>query len=360
MENKDLLKAFDSYNDFERKSYFTLMYNCLASELLLEVPMKPSKEHMETSVELIGLNKPEFQVIFKNWKTEDSSNTELGSDYPNQILFKHISDKKTVWVSLLEETLFVEFLYDCTVKKTEDWVINANHKLRQSYGLNKTPTFKVLSRNKGDFVTNEVRFDDIGIDIDSNYNDDFKDVDINIQRSFETLGSGLILFYGVPGTGKTSYIKNLIAKHPDSNFIFVQNEFIKNLLEPDFISFLLKQRNSILIIEDAEKVLTTRTHLKDDSFVSTILQLTDGLFSDYLNIKIICTFNISLSKIDSALLRKGRMIAKYEFKPLAKNKTKLLLNKLGIEDSNDELTISEIFNYNKPDYKEVIPKKIGF
>ncbi len=360
MNKVDLLKAFDSYQDFDRKAYFTLVFNTLASELLLEVPMRPSRENMEASLELIGLKAPEFITLYKNWDTEDSSNADFSKDYPHRILFQSSSSSKLIWVSLGGETLFVEFLYDCNDLKSEKWIIDANHKLRQTFGLNRTPTFKVLSNKKGEFVTSEVRFENVEADIESNYNDDFKAVDEKIHDSFDSLGSGLILFYGVPGTGKTTYIKSLISQYPDSNFIFVQNEFIKHLLEPNFISFLLKQRNSILIIEDAEKVLATRTHLKEDSFVSTILQLTDGLFSDYLNIKIICSFNISLSKIDTALLRKGRMITKYEFKPLERDKTRRLLSKMGIEGKYTELTISEIFNYNESDYQEPKPKKIGF
>lgn len=97
------------------------------------------------------------------------------------------------------------------------------------------------------------------------------------------------------------------------------------MLHPDFISFLLKHQNAILIIEDAEKVLMSREQMNENSVVSTILQLTDGLFSDYLNIKIICTFNTSLDKIDKALLRKGRMIAYYEFKALIPEKANEIL-----------------------------------
>ena len=124
----DLLKAFDSYQDFERKAYFTLVFNTLASELLLEVPMKPSKENMEASIELIGLKAPEFVTLFKNWNTEDSSNADFSKDFPHRILFQSSSSSRLIWVSLAGETLFVEFLYDCNDSKSEKWVIDANHK----------------------------------------------------------------------------------------------------------------------------------------------------------------------------------------------------------------------------------------
>jgi hypothetical protein len=48
-----------------------------------------------------------------------------------------------------------------------------------------------------------------------------------------------------------------------------------------------------------------------------------------LNLQIICTFNTDLTNVDEALLRKGRLIAKYEFKALAEQKSQALSNDLG-------------------------------
>lgn len=356
----DLLKAFDSYNDFERKSYFALVFNSIASELLLETPIVSSKKNIDQVLNILRFDDREFNTVFKNWTTEDSNNADFSKDYAYQYLLKSENQKCLVWISMSDETLYIEFLYDCTDSELEQWIIETNHKIRQKFGLSRTPTFKVLTKKRNGFGTEEVSFENQIIDVKANYNDDFYEVDRKITESFETLNSGLILLYGVPGTGKTTYIKNVISKYSSLNFIFVQNEFIKHLLEPDFISFLLKQRNSILIIEDAEKVLTARSQFKEDSFVSTILQLTDGLFSDYLNIKIVCTFNISLSQIDKALLRKGRIIAKYEFKQLDQAKTKSLLATMGISGEKEELTISEIYNYNNEDHQAKDSNRIGF
>jgi ATP-dependent 26S proteasome regulatory subunit len=95
--------------------------------------------------------------------------------------------------------------------------------------------------------------------------------------------------------------------------------------------------------------------------VSTILQLTDGLFSDYLNIKIICTFNTNIERVDKALLRKGRMIANYEFKPLSKEKTNKILKARGYTVTDKEMVLADIFNLNKKDFEHSAnSKKIGF
>ncbi|KAB1160491.1 AAA family ATPase [Tenacibaculum aiptasiae] len=356
----ELLKAFDSYNEFEKSSYFTLMFNSIASTLSLEINLEESKENIEKVLQILNLKNGDYELVFKNWNTEDSNNADFSSDFPYQFLFKSISNKCIIWISLEYETLKIDFYYDCKDSNLEKYIINQNHKVRSELGMPKTPTFKVLTKDAGGFETEDVGTEKIELDIAKNYNSDFVTEYEKIQKAIKSKQSGLILLYGKPGTGKTTLIKGLISKNNKANFIFVQNEFVNNLLDPDFISFLLKQRNSILIIEDAEKVITSRENLKQESVVSTILQLTDGLFSDYLNIKIICTFNTSLSKIDNALLRKGRIISKYEFKDLEINKTNELLNSLNFENSNKALPLSEIYNQDEENYSNLKLKKIGF
>jgi ATP-dependent 26S proteasome regulatory subunit len=106
----------------------------------------------------------------------------------------------------------------------------------------------------------------------------------------------------------------------------------------------MENLNSILVIEDAEKILTSREDEKN-SAVTTLLNLTDGLLSDCLNIQIICSFNTDISRIDSALLRKGRLIAKYNFKPLAVKKANALARSLGLNSHFSEPTkLTDIYN----------------
>ncbi len=355
-----LLKAFDSYNDFERTSFFTLSFNELSSVMSFKTPLEESKENITKVLDLIELEENNYEIIFKAWNTEDSSNADFSKDFPFQLLYKSNHKKCLIWITLERDTLDVEFLYDCKDETLEQWVIDMNHKLRQTLGLSKTSTFNVLIKSHSHFDVEDVKTENLDLDIKSNYNDDFENTHNTISEAIASKQSGLILLHGIPGTGKTTYIKSLISNHNNLNFIFIQNEFVNNLLDPDFISFLLQQRNAILIIEDAEKVLTSREQSNQNSVVSTILQLTDGLFSDYLNIKVICTFNTSLSKIDTALMRKGRMIAMYEFKALTLEKTNNLLTTLKLKNTDKGLTISDIYNYTDANYNNLERNKIGF
>jgi hypothetical protein len=76
--------------------------------------------------------------------------------------------------------------------------------------------------------------------------------------------------------------------------------------------------------------------------------MTDGLLNDMLNLQIICTFNVGLKKIDSALLRPGRLIARKEFKPLAELDANLLAQRLGIKHRFTKPTsLGEIYAMQK-------------
>ncbi|MEL7145872.1 MAG: AAA family ATPase, partial [Bacteroidota bacterium] len=320
----EIIDSFDSYRDFEASAYYTVCFDEISSLLSLVIPLEETKANMEEVLGIINLPSQELEIVFKNWNTEDAKNADFTKDFPYQHLFKSKEKKLILWLSLDSDGLSADFLYDCKDDELEQWVIATNHRLRSTLGEDRSPAFKVLSKSDGSFFTKKVKTKVFDLDMERMYNADFIEVDEIIRESLQIEKAGLILLHGTPGTGKTSYIKSLITQFEDKSFIFIQNEFVNELLDPSFVSFLLNHQNAILVIEDAEKVLTSREEANERSVVSTILQLTDGLFSDYLNIKIICTFNTSISKLDKALLRKGRMLANYQFGPLSAEKADVL------------------------------------
>ena len=198
------------------------------------------------------------------------------------------------------------------------------------------------------------------MNIEDNYNDDFAEIHKTIfNRLYRKNGKGLVLLHGKPGTGKTSYIRYLIFALK-KNVIFLPPNVTSSITDPSLLNILINNPNSVFIIEDAENIIVDREK-EGNSSVSALLNITDGLLSDCLNIQIICTFNTDISKVDSALLRKGRLIAQYEFKELEVEKANALSLKLGfVSNFNSPMSLTAIYNQDEKDFQQLKKNTIGF
>lgn len=182
--------------------------------------------------------------------------------------------------------------------------------------------------------------------VDTHYNEDFQEVHKKITENIAELRKGIILLHGAPGTGKSTYIKYLCSVN--DNIIYIPPDMSTSLTDPGFIPLLMENKNSILVIEDAENVLRTRSEYSSQA-VSNLLNLSDGILSDCLNIRMVCTFNTELANIDPALLRAGRLIAQHEFDALSVDKSDALMYSLHKKHATRPMTLAEIYN---PDVSE--------
>jgi hypothetical protein len=198
------------------------------------------------------------------------------------------------------------------------------------------------------------------LDIGLYYNDDFKDVDAIIRsRLNQSNDKGIVLLHGLPGTGKTTYLRHLIGGL-NKRVLFVSPSVAGNLMNPEFIDLLIDNPNAVLVIEDAENIIMDRKY-NNNSSVSNLLNISDGLLSDCLNVQIICTFNSALNLIDSALMRKGRLIARYEFGKLSVSKAQQLSNHLGLQQVIVKpMTLAEVANPDDKDFEVKKMNSIGF
>lgn len=198
------------------------------------------------------------------------------------------------------------------------------------------------------------------LDLNLFYEDDFKEVDEVIRKRLSKKNDkGIVLLHGLPGTGKTTYLRYLVGKIR-KRVLFLSPSVAGNLMNPDFIELLIDNPNTVLIIEDAENIIMDRKQ-NSSSAVSNLLNISDGLLADFLNVQLICTFNSSLTVVDSALMRKGRLIARYEFGKLGILKAQRLSYHFGFDGMiNKPMTIAELAN---PDEKEQAIEKtevLGF
>lgn len=181
------------------------------------------------------------------------------------------------------------------------------------------------------------------------YNDDFSKVHETIVNSLNKNESGLYLFHGSPGTGKTTYIKHL-SSLINRDIIYVPTGFVEYLADPSFLPALLHKKHSVLVIEDAEKALLARDPSDTSSVVSAILNITDGIMANVFNIAIIATYNSHRQSIDKALLRKGRLKVEYKFDKLAVEKTQKIMKKIGHKEKIEKpMSLADIYNHNSSD-----------
>jgi hypothetical protein len=202
-------------------------------------------------------------------------------------------------------------------------------------------------------------------DLDLNYGEDFSDISKKIIESLHENSSGLYMFHGLPGTGKTTYIKYL-ASVLKKDVIFFPTSFVDEITNPSILTLLKKKQDCILILEDAEKVLTKRNLSDQPSLVSTLLNMTDGILGDVLKLNVIVTYNCDRQDIDEALLRKGRLKAEYSFQGLTEKQAAKLIKKLDLNiKPRDNMTLADIY-YAESDeklignIKNLEKPKIGF
>ena len=198
------------------------------------------------------------------------------------------------------------------------------------------------------------------LDIDLFYEDDFKEVDAIIQKRLnQKKDKGIVLLHGLPGTGKTTYLRYLVGKIK-KRVLFLSPNVAGNLMDPDFIDLLIDNPDTVVIIEDAENIIMDR-RTSNSSSVSNLLNISDGLLADFLNVQLICTFNSSLTMVDNALMRKGRLIAKYEFGKLSIGKAQRLSDHLGLRNTIEQpMTLAEVTNQKDKEFAVRQVEVVGF
>src|SRR5690606_59389 len=254
----------------------------------------------------------------------------------------------------------VRFLYRKTELSKVEEIITTILKFKKRKQKQK-PEISLLVNTRNGIETKPFEITKPKLSIEDNYNEDFQAIHKTIyKRLSKNNDKGLVLLYGKPGTGKTSYIRYLIGSLK-KKVIFLPPNLASAITNPELLSVLIDEPNSIFVIEDAENIIIDR-EIEGSSPVSALLNLSDGLLSDCLNIQIICSFNTDLSKVDSALLRKGRLIAQYEFKELETEKAQALSDKLGFQTTIVKpMTLTDIYNQEERNFEKNKNKiAIGF
>jgi len=358
IKENDIKKTdvFSSYDDsVQPKKLFLYLYNefCKSYSIYTTINVE---SFLKKIIEKYKLNNKNF--ILKNESSKSKKIEEI--DYDSSLYLIKIKEKLFIEVANYKVVFYyLENLIENDIKQITE-IVNLSKKQKK----HKKKFYMISANNHSEYGFEFKKFNikKQDVNIKDNYNDDFAETD-KVINSFLGNGknNGLIILHGKYGTGKTSYIRSLMNAI-NKRFIFLPLNMMGSISSPNFLPFISQYKNSVLVLEDCETLLKARSNGNSDNSLVNLLNLGDGLLSDALSIKIVCTFNADLKEIDQAILRKGRLIARYEFKELEIEKANLLSKKIGNNIKYKKpITLAEIYNNNNKDFSKINEnKKIGF
>ena len=151
----------------------------------------------------------------------------------------------------------------------------------------------------------------------------------------------LLLLDGPPGTGKTFLLRGLVHDLAEkAEFIYLPASMVATLDGPGMMSILESESEmsvddvilpKIFVVEDADECLISRA-ADNMSSIRNLLNFCDGFLGALLDIRIVATTNSGhvgrTDKVDPALLRPGRLLAKATVGVLSPEQSRARLTQL--------------------------------
>ncbi len=226
----------------------------------------------------------------------------------------------------------------------------------QSATAPETPSFYIINTSYGSLRAERV---EVAVDsaphegnLDLYYGEDFAGWHEEFVETLVERRSGLSLFEGLPGTGKTSYLRMLMVKLASTHrFYYLPPTSLSSLVQSEFVDFWVEEierhgrdRRFVVVLEDCEAALMTRGN-DNRSQVSAILNISDGMFADFLRTHVVCTINCPSAELDAALLRPGRLVGHRFFGKLSRETAGRLAVYLGrnLDPATTEFSLAEVF-----------------
>ena len=170
--------------------------------------------------------------------------------------------------------------------------------------------------------------------------------------------ANILLLIGPPGTGKTTFIRGLLA-HSNSSAIVTYDAAI---LEKDYLfARFIEDETGVMVLEDSDNFLKARSD--GNTMMHRFLNVGDGLVTTKGKKLIFSTNLPSIRDIDPALIRPGRCFDIVSFDSLKQKEAEALAKKIGVklDGKRDSWTIAEVFNKQiEQSTNKTVGSKMGF
>lgn len=168
-------------------------------------------------------------------------------------------------------------------------------------------------------------------------------------------GGRLLLWYGEPGTGKTTAIRSLGNEWrdwADLHFVLDPEAFFgspeylmhvvadEDMWDPRAIS---RSRWKVLVVEDADELIRVNARVDEGASMSRLLNLTDGILGHGLRVLLLITTNEPMRGLHPAVVRPGRCLADVQFRAFNRSEAAAWLDGVEAAPPSGEMTLADLY-----------------
>jgi SpoVK/Ycf46/Vps4 family AAA+-type ATPase len=151
------------------------------------------------------------------------------------------------------------------------------------------------------------------------YHELYPTIDIaKLREQFDSSKERILILYGEPGVGKTTFLQYLIADGFYKKVAYIKDK--KTFEDSELWYELTDDDWDLIVFDDLDDILQSRSENKHADFVSQLLSYSDGLIRR--STKIVITTNQNVQEIDPAITRPGRCFDFLVLPPLTRSQAR--------------------------------------
>lgn len=277
---------------------------------------------------------------------------ENGFKLCGEHLDDHVFAKNDIVVSLFDNGYINAFSYDPRRNEETFKLLNEHFHVTEEI---KNRAYILRQTGGGfDFTPYEVQMREL---VSENY---MPEVVEQLPRLYAVVNNEepfgrLAVLEGRPGGGKTSLIRGMMNEFGRPKFVIVPPYLVTHLSSPSMIDSLIREQSNdprplVLVLEDADECLTKRAG-DNMANISAVLNLSEGILSDTLDIRLVATTNAKRTDLDDALIRPGRLGCYIRVPALSSEQAAKVLSRLTDKSYDDSLSIIRKGEFGEGDNK---------